>query len=35
VGAPPPGSNLRQDQLGDLRVALPWAAATLDLPPPG
>ena len=29
-----PQSTLRQDQLADLRVALPWVAAALDLPPP-
>ena len=39
AAAPPPewagpGSTLRQDQLQDLRVALPWAAALLGLPPP-
>jgi hypothetical protein len=27
-------SSLREDQLGDLRVALPWTAAQLGLPPP-
>jgi hypothetical protein len=27
-------STLRADQLGDLRVALPWVAAQLALPPP-
>ena len=27
-------STLREDQLGDLRVALPWVAAELGLPPP-
>jgi hypothetical protein len=40
ASAPPPpwahpGSKLREDQLADLRVALPWAAAALGLPPPG
>ena len=30
----PAGSTLRSDQLGDLRVALPWAAGELGLPPP-
>jgi phosphotransferase family enzyme len=30
----PAGSTLRQDQLADLRVALPWTAALLGLPPP-
>ena len=29
-----PGSTLRQDQLTDLRAALPWAARTLGLEPP-
>jgi phosphotransferase family enzyme len=28
-------STLRQDQLADLRVALPWTAELLGLPPPG
>jgi hypothetical protein len=38
VAPPPawagPSSSLRQDQLGDLRLALPWAANLLGLPPP-
>jgi hypothetical protein len=29
-----PGSSLRQDQLTDLRVALPWAARVIGLEPP-
>jgi len=29
-----PDATLREDQLGDLRHALPWAAAELGLPPP-
>ena len=29
-----PGSTLREDQRGDLQVALPWAAEQLGLPPP-
>jgi hypothetical protein len=29
-----PSSTLRQDQLGDLRVALAWAAQALGLEPP-
>ena len=28
------GSTLRQDQLADLRVALPWVAEQLGLPSP-
>jgi hypothetical protein len=30
----PEGSTLREDQLADLRVALPWTAELLGLPPP-
>lgn len=36
VGLPPPSTapRLREVQLQQLRVALPWAARALDLPPP-
>jgi aminoglycoside phosphotransferase (APT) family kinase protein len=32
--APPTAPRVREVQLAQLRVALPWAARTLDLPPP-
>lgn len=37
AGLPPPqqGSRVREVQLSQLRVALPWAARELSLPPPG
>jgi aminoglycoside phosphotransferase (APT) family kinase protein len=37
AGLPPPATapTVRQIQLDQLRVALPWAARALDLPPPG
>jgi hypothetical protein len=33
--APPTAPTVREFQLAQLRVALPWAARELDLPPPG
>jgi Phosphotransferase enzyme family len=33
--APPTAPNVREFQLAQLSVALPWAARELDLPPPG
>jgi hypothetical protein len=36
AGLDPPweGSRVRDIQLAQLRIALPWAARSLDLPPP-